>query len=138
MYDDHDLTPLEVLYLRLTFLGNLLRMVCCLWIAVVGTVLIRELTPNDLEHHRAPVVQDRVAQCDGDFARRYACTDTILLRGEHHGAVQVLMRLGLTLMLPSIAWIMWRNVLTTAERLRRSPRWRGAPAPAPELEPQVP
>lgn len=126
--DHHpDLNPLEVLYKRLSLLGKLLSMLCCLWIAVVGTVLVRELTPNDLQHHRAPLVQERVSQCEGDFSRRYACADNILIAGGHTGAVALLMRLGLTLMLPSIAWVMWRGVLAKAERLKRMPRWRGDP-----------
>jgi primosomal replication protein N len=113
-----EVNPLDVLYARLTFLGKLLSAVCCLWIAVVGTVLVRELTPNDLEHHRAPVIQARVSQCEGDFSRRYACADTILIDGQHNGALQLLMRLGVTLMLPGVAWVMWRGVMLRAERLR--------------------
>jgi hypothetical protein len=112
--------PLEVLHARLQLLGKVLSALCCLWIAVVGTVLVRELTPNDLAHHRAPVIQARVGQCEGDFARRYACADTILINGEHTGATQLLMRLGVTLMLPTVAWVMWRGVLSRAERLRQS------------------
>lgn len=117
--------PLEVLYLRLSFLGKMLSVVCCLWIVVVGSVLIHELTPNDLEHHRAPIIQERVSQCEGNFARRYACADTILINGEHRGAGQVLMRLGLTLLLPTVAWVMWRGVMAQAERLRMAvnPGW---------------
>lgn len=114
--------PLDVLYARLTLLGKLLSVVCCVWIAVVGTVLVRELTPNDLEHHRAPVIQERVSQCEGDFSRRYACADTILINGQHKGATELLARLAVTLMLPSVAWVMWRGVLTRAERLRAALR----------------
>lgn len=110
--------PLEVLYVRLMLLGKMLSVVCCAWIAVVGTVLVRDLTPNDLEHHRAPVIQERVSQCEGDFARRYACADTILINGGQRGASQLLARLGVTLLLPTIAWVMWRGVMTRAERLR--------------------
>ncbi|MCR6632907.1 MAG: hypothetical protein NVV74_24265 [Magnetospirillum sp.] len=121
MYYTHvDPNPLEVLHTRLMFLGKVLSALCCLWIAVVGTVLVRELTPNDLEHHRAPVIQERVSQCEGDFARRYACADTILINGQHTGATQLLARLGVTLMLPSIAWVMWRGVMNRAERLRHA------------------
>lgn len=121
MYQTTD-NPLEMLYARLTLLGKLLSALCCIWIGVVGTVLVRELTPNDLEHHRAPVIQDRVSQCEGDFARRYACADAILINGEHRGASQLLVRLGVTLILPTVAWIMWRGVMTRAERLRSTIR----------------
>lgn len=118
----HAPNPLEVLHTRLTLLGKMLSAVCCLWIAVVGTVLVRDLKPNDLEHHRAPVIQGRVSQCEGDFARRYACADTILINGEHNGAGALLARLATTLLLPSIAWVMWRNVMARAERLRAAVR----------------
>lgn len=114
--------PLDVLHARLTMLGKALSALCCLWIAVVGTVLVRELSPNDLEHHRAPVIQERVNQCEGDFARRYACADTILINGGQHGATQLLARLGVTLILPSVAWVMWRGVIARAERLRNAVR----------------
>lgn len=112
--------PLEVLYSRLMMLSKMLSAVCCLWIAVVGTVMVRDLTPNDLQNHRAPVIQERVGQCEGDFARRYACADTILLNGENRGASQLLMRLGVTLFLPTVAWVMWRGVMQRAERLREA------------------
>jgi hypothetical protein len=116
------LTPLDVLHARLTLLGKLLGLLCCLWIAVVGTVLVRDLTPNDLEHHRAPVIQDRMSQCEGDYSRRYACADAILINGGQRGASQVLARLGTTLILPCIAWVMWRGVIGRAERLRDAVR----------------
>lgn len=115
-------TPLDVLHARLTTLGRLLSALCCLWIAVVGTVLVRELSPNDLEHHRAPVIQDRMTQCEGDFSRRYDCANTILVNGGQHGATQLLARLGVTLILPSVAWVMWRGVMLRAERLRNAVR----------------
>lgn len=120
--DQTAINPLEVLYARLMLLGKVLSALCCLWIAVVGTILVRELTPNDLEHHRAPVIQERVNQCEGDFARRYACADSILINGEHRGASQLLIRLGVTLILPTTAWIMWRAVMVRAERLRNALR----------------
>lgn len=122
MNTTHAHNPLEVLYARLTLLGKMLSLVCCLWIAVVGTVLVRELTPNDLEHHRAPLIQERVSQCEGDFARRYACADAILISGEHNGAGALLARLGTTLLLPTVAWVMWRAVMARAERLRAAVR----------------
>jgi hypothetical protein len=115
-YDDTN--PLELLHHRLSFLGKALSAICCLWIAVVGTVLVRELTPDDLEHHRAPSVQERVNRCEGEFSQRYACADAILLNGQHNGAAQLLARMGVTLILPTIAWTMWRGVMNRAERLR--------------------
>ena len=122
--------PLERLYERLSLLGKALGVVCCLWIAVVGTVLIRDLSPDDLKHHRAPQVQERVGQCEGDYARRYACAETILVDGGQEGASAVLLRLCVTLFLPGVAWFMWRGVMTRAEQLRTMPRhsWDEWPA----------
>ena len=109
--------PLEVLHHRLHVLGKMLSALCCLWIAVVGTVLVRDLTPNDLEHHRAPVVQDKVAGCQGEFSQRYACADAILINGQQNGAAEILIRMAVTMILPTIAWGMWRQVMARAERL---------------------
>lgn len=111
--------PLVTLSRRLHLMGKALGVLCCTWIAVVGTALLGELRPDDLEHHRAPMVQERVRACEGEFARRYACTDAILLSGERNGAGAVLLRLAVTLMLPTIAWTMWKAVVDKAERLSR-------------------
>lgn len=111
--------PLETLSRRLHFMGKVLGVLCCAWIAVVGTALMGELQPDDLEHHRAPAVQQRVKSCEGEFAQRYACTDAILLSGGRNGAGAVLLRLGLTLMLPTIAWTMWKQVMERTDRLNR-------------------
>ena len=109
--------PLEVLSCRLHFLGKLLGMLCCAWIAVVGTALMHEMTPDNLEHHRAPVMQERVKSCEGEFQQRFACADAILLNGQRNGAIEVMMRLALTMLLPSVAWGMWRAVMSRADRL---------------------
>jgi hypothetical protein len=109
--------PLERLSRRLHVLGQVLSFLCCAWIGVVGQALLAELTPDDLEHHRAPAVQERLHACEGEFSQRYACADTILLSGQRNGAGAVLARLGLTLMLPAIAWTMWRRVTQRADRL---------------------
>jgi hypothetical protein len=109
--------PFEKLSRRLRFLGQVLGFLCCAWIAVVGQALLVELTPDRLGNHRSPEVKERILACEGEFARRYACSDAILLSGERHGAGAVLARLGLTLMLPTIAWTMWRRVTAKAEHL---------------------
>jgi hypothetical protein len=111
-------SQLEQLHRRLQMLGKVLSVLCCVWIAVVGTVLVRDMTSNDLEHHRAPITQDRMAGCQGDFAKRYACADAILIRGQHNGATEILTRMGVTMILPTIAWFMWRRVMARAEQLR--------------------
>lgn len=118
-YDFGDkLNPLERLRQRLHVLGKLLSALCCLWIAVVGTVLVRDLSPDDLKHHRAPLIQERVKNCTGEFAQRFACADAVLLNGQNNGATALLARLGVTFLLPTIAWTMWRGVMNKAERLR--------------------
>lgn len=109
--------PLERLHQRLRLLGQVLAILCCAWIGVVGQAMLSELGPNALEHHRSPAVKERLAGCEGEFAQRFACTDAILLAGERNGAGAVLARLGLTLMLPSIAWVMWRRVMDKADTL---------------------
>lgn len=110
--------PLELLRQRLHVMGKMLAALCCLWIAVVGTVLVRDLSPDDLKHHRAPTIQERVKTCSGEFAQRFACADTILLKGQNSGATALLVRLGVTFLLPTIAWTMWRGVMSKADRLR--------------------
>lgn len=111
---------LEMMSRRLHFMGRLLGVLCCAWIAIVGSALMREMTPDDLEHHRAPLVQEKVKACEGEFHRRYACTDNILLTGQRNGAIEVMMRLGLTLLLPTVAWAMWKIVTDRADRLLRT------------------
>jgi hypothetical protein len=119
MVIDH-IHPLERLSRRLHLMGKVLGVLCCAWIAIVGSALLRDIGPENLEHHRAPAVQEKVKACEGEYARRYACTDAILLSGERNGASQVLLRLGLTLMLPTIAWTMWNAVMEKADRLTRA------------------
>lgn len=111
--------PLEQLAERLHFLGKLLAALCCVWIAVVGSALMREITPDTLEHHRSPVMQERLKTCEGEFHQRYACADTILINGQRNGAIEVMMRMGLTLLLPTIAWSLWSVVVNRTDRLCR-------------------
>jgi glucose-6-phosphate dehydrogenase assembly protein OpcA len=56
-------------------------------------------------------VQCEIHACQGDFDKRYQCTETILLAGERHGIVAVVERMVLTLLLPSVAWGVWWMVL---------------------------
>lgn len=110
--------PLARMHRRLVVLGRLLSALCCLWIVVVGSVLVYDLTPDDLEHHRAPTMQERVKTCSGDYAQRFECANNALLDGQQDGAEELLKRLALTMMLPTIAWTMWRGVMRKAEYLR--------------------
>lgn len=115
----HIINPLERLSHRLHIMGNVLGFLCCAWIAVVGTTLMQEMSANSMGNHRSPAVVERLKECDGAFAQRFACTDDILLRGERGGASEVFLRLLATLMLPGVAWSMWRAVVERTDRLCR-------------------
>lgn len=111
--------PLETLSHRLHVMGNVLGFLCCAWIAVVGTILMAEINADNVGNHRSPAMVERMKECEGPFAQRFACTDDILLRGERGGASEVFLRLLATLMLPAIAWSMWRAVMEKTDRLCR-------------------
>ncbi|MBR9970930.1 hypothetical protein [Magnetospirillum sulfuroxidans] len=111
--------PLETLSHRLHIMGNVLGFLCCAWIAVVGTTLLAEINADNVGNHRSPAMVERMKECDGAFAQRFACTDDILLRGERGGATEVFLRLLATVMLPAVAWSMWRAVLDKTDRLCR-------------------
>ena len=117
--DRHHRNPLERLSHRLHIMGNVLGFLCCAWIAVVGSTLLAEINADSMGNHRSPAVVERMKDCDGPFAQRYACTDDILLRGERGGATEVFLRLLATLMLPGVAWSMWRAVMDKTDRLCR-------------------
>lgn len=117
--DRQNPNPLETLSRRLHVLGNVLGFLCCAWIAVVGSTLLGEINADTVGNHRSPMVVERMKECDGAFAQRFACTDDILLRGERGGASEVFLRLLGTLMLPGIAWAMWRAVVEKTDRLCR-------------------
>lgn len=100
-------------------MGNVLGLLCCAWIAVVGTTLMAEMNVSHLENHRSPAVVTRMKECEGTFSQRFACTDTILLQGERNGASEVFLRLLATILLPAVAWSMWRAVIEKTDRLCR-------------------
>ena len=81
------------------------------WILVVGLTLIAQMTPEDMVNHRSRVVQDQVHACGGTFEQRFDCTQQILLAGEKAGIVEVMKRISLTLLLPTVAWSVWWLVL---------------------------
>ena len=81
------------------------------WVAVVGLTLISQMTAEDMANHRSQIIQERVHACGGDFAHRFDCTQDILLTGERTGIVEVVKRISLTLLLPSVAWSVWWAVL---------------------------
>lgn len=110
-------SPLSTLLHRLQILGRLLALLCVGWVGAVGFELAVELSPDDLQNHRSPVVQEKVAACDGAFSQRYACTQTILLDGERISAGTMAVRILVTLVLPGIAWSVWTAVIRRTERL---------------------
>jgi len=109
--------PFAVLQRRMRKLGTLLKLLCLAWIVTVGVILIAELTPEDLHNHRSAAVQDQVHGCAGEFTERFACTQELLLSGERHSALSVLERLGVVIILPSIAWTVWRVVMWWIRRV---------------------
>lgn len=117
--DTNRRNPLEALSHRLHIMGNVLGFLCCAWIAVVGTTLLAEINAENIGNHRSPAMMERMKECEGSFAQRFACTDDVLLRGERGGATEVFLRLLATLMLPSVAWSMWRVVMDKTDRLCR-------------------
>ena len=118
MYD-RPTDPLLELQGKMLMLGNVLSALCLAWILVVGLVLSAELTPDELEHHRAPIIQDRVGHCEGSFNQRFDCTQSVLLDGERVGARNVLLRLGVTVILPMVAWAVWSSVMRRTRALLR-------------------
>lgn len=95
------------------------------WIVIVGLGLVTQMTPDDMENHRSQTVQGEIHACQGDFAQRYDCTQTILLAGERHGIVAVIERMALTLFLPSVAWSVWWSVLRRIRGIYWLPRPMG-------------
>jgi hypothetical protein len=69
------------------------------------------MSPEDMANHRSHIVQEQVHACGGSFEDRFDCTQKILLDGEKVGIMEVLKRISLTLLLPSVAWSVWWAVL---------------------------
>jgi hypothetical protein len=109
------------LYHRLQRLGRLLAALCVAWFVAVTVLMSAELTPEDLQNHRAPSIRTRVHACDGGFRQRFDCAQTILDRGEDDGAGVVLLRLATASILPAIALGMWSVILRHARHLTRGP-----------------
>lgn len=115
--DRENRNPLEILYHRLHLMGQLLTVLCLTWIGVVGVTLLSEVTTDTLGHHRSPAMREKLKQCEGSFAQRFACSEPLLLQGERGGAFQIILRLSATLILPGTAWAMWRAVLRRTDSL---------------------
>jgi len=119
--------PFAVLQRRMRLLGTILKFLCLAWIVTNGVMLTAEMTPEDLQNHRAASVQDRVRNCPGEFARRFDCTQDILLAGEQMSTVSVIERLAVSVILPAIAWTVWRVVMWWIRRVLWPPavstRW---------------
>lgn len=87
------------------------------WIVLVGAGLIAEMSPEEMSNHRSQIIQEQVHSCSGDFNERFDCTQDILLAGQRAGVWEVIKRLGLTLLLPSVAWSVWWAVLRRIRRI---------------------
>jgi hypothetical protein len=96
---------------RVRALGNLLAALCVAWMAIVGVLMAGELTPRVLENHRDPAIEKQVKACEGAYASKFVCAQTILLTGERMGALEVLLRVIAVIALPCIAWAVWRFVM---------------------------
>lgn len=81
------------------------------WVLVVGLSLISQMSAEDMANHRSQLIQEQVHACSGDFTHRFDCTQDILLAGQRTGILDVLKRICLTLLLPSVAWSVWWSVL---------------------------
>lgn len=104
--------PFPSLLRRLHRLGRILNILCVAWIAVVGASLLWEMTPEDVENHRAKIIKTRLTYCSDDsFSRRFDCASAILLDGGRNGALDVLARLGLTVAFPALAWGVWGRIM---------------------------
>ena len=107
--------PLIVLQDRLDRLGKVLAILCLIWVGTVCEQVLTDLTPSDIEHHRTPVIRERLQQCEGEFAERFDCTQAILLDGERTSMGTILLRLAAISTLPVIAWGTW---IVTMRRCR--------------------
>ncbi len=97
---------------RMRTLGNLLAALCVAWMAIVGILMLDQLTPRILQNHRDPAIMKQVKDCRGpSYARKFRCAQTILLTGERVGAFEVLLRVIAVIALPTIAWLVWRFVM---------------------------
>ena len=101
---------LIVIQRRMVKFQRTLALLTLLWVAVVGLLLMAQMTPEDMVNHRSSVVQHEVQNCSGTFDQRYDCTETILLAGQWQGLLEVIKRIGLTLLLPAVAWGVWWGV----------------------------
>lgn len=117
--DSENRNPLEILRSRLHVMGQVLTVLCLTWIGVVGLTLLQEVDTDTLGHHRTPAMREKLKQCEGPFAQRFACSEPLLLSGERGGAFEIVLRLSATLILPGTAWTMWRAVLRRADNLCR-------------------
>lgn len=99
--------PFATLIRHMRLLGHALAALCMAWVMVVGLSLLAEMTPAELHNHRSPEIRERIAQCTGEFAERFDCSEDILLSGERVDVGALALRLGVTGLLPGIAWGVW-------------------------------
>ncbi len=112
------LDPLDVLRARLALMGKALDVLCLLWILVVGIISLGDMSADDLAHHRAPAVQEKIKSCEGRYAARFDCTDVILQDGHRVGMENLGLRVLAIFLFPALAQIIWRWVMTRASRLK--------------------
>ena len=81
------------------------------WIVLVGAGLVAQMSPEEMANHRSQIIQEQIHACSGDFPERFDCAQSILLAGQRDGIWEVMKRISLTFLLPSVAWGVWWAVL---------------------------
>ena len=81
------------------------------WVVMVGVGLVAQMSPEDMSNHRSQIIQEQIRACSGEFSQRFDCTQDILLDGQRTGIWEVIKRISLTFLLPSVAWGVWWVVL---------------------------
>jgi len=53
--------------------------VSLVWMAWAGWDQFGNLSPDDIENHSSPAVQERMRDCSGTFKQRYECKENIVI-----------------------------------------------------------
>jgi hypothetical protein len=96
--------------------GWLVALACVVWMGASGWMFFGEVPANMFENHSAPVVQERMRNCEGNFHQRFNCKQAILLNGERWGFAVMLDRLLLMMAPPVTAWIVWSALRGNSRR----------------------
>lgn len=109
--------PFASLIRHMRLLGHALTVLCLAWVAVVSLALLFDLKPNQMHNHRSPEVKAEIAQCTGEFAERYNCSEDILLSGERIDVASLALRVAVTMLMPGIAWAVWTAAMRRTRQM---------------------